>query len=317
MKKIVFVLFVAVLALTYLMTPSEKLFQLGVSAERRLAGLTVKKVNISDGEIAYLEGGTGKTLLLLHGFGANKDNWNRLAMHLTADYHIIALDLPGFGDSFKNINLDHDVSSQVKWLREFANKLKLTQFHIGGNSMGGYVAGNYGATFSDQILSLWLIDSLGVASASNSEMFEMMNQKLRPVVLAKDKTEYEELISYVFHQPPFMPEFFITELAKQAKKDFSLHSKIFEDIHHISNFKVNFTSPLDKTLAKSPIPILITWGEKDRILHPDGAKRLAEIIPNAKVDIMENIGHLPMIEDPAATAERFISFNRANDTKPR
>ncbi|MDF5864931.1 alpha/beta fold hydrolase [Pseudomonas aeruginosa] len=54
-------------------------------------------------EIAYLEGGSEKnpTLLLIHGFGADKDNWLRFARPLTERYHVVALDLPGFGDSSK------------------------------------------------------------------------------------------------------------------------------------------------------------------------------------------------------------------------
>ncbi|WP_445945757.1 alpha/beta fold hydrolase [Shewanella sp.] len=314
MKKISAILFV-VMVFAFWVIPSGQLFQLGVSTERYLAGLTLKTVHISDGEIAYLEGGTGDTLVLLHGFGANKDNWNRLAMHLSSDFHIIAVDLPGFGDSVKNINLDHDVAAQVSRVNEFVNALNLTQFHLGGNSMGGYVAGNYAAAFSDKIISLWLINTLGVASAPNSEMFEMIVQQQRPVILAKTKAEYDELISYVFYQAPFMPNFFIIELAKQAAKDFSLHSKIFQDIHHLADEKINFTAPLDKTLARLPVPVLMTWGDKDRVLHPDGAKRLAEVIPRSKVDIMENVGHLPMIEQPAATAELFLLFNKELESK--
>lgn len=310
MMKIISGILFVVMVLFFWLTPSEKLFQLSVFAERSLAGLTLKQVNIRDGEIAYLEGGTGETLVLLHGFGANKDNWNRLAMHLTSDYNIIALDLPGFGDSVKNINLAHDVSSQVKRVNEFITVLGLTQFHIGGNSMGGYIAGNYAASFPDGILSLWLLDPLGVDSAPKSEMFEMISQKQRPLVLAKNKPEYEALISSVFYQAPFMPDFFISELAKQAEKDFLLHSKIFESIHHISHSQISFPSPLDKTLAAAPMPVLITWGDKDRILHPEGAKRLAEVIPKSKVHMMKNVGHLPMIEEPAATAEQFLAFTR-------
>ena len=322
----------------YFITPSETLYQVAVSTERSIAGLTAKKITISDGEIAYLEGGTGETLLLLHGFGANKDNWNRLAKHLTSDYHVIAIDLPGFGDSFKNIELDHDVSSQVKWLREFTTRLKLRQFHLGGNSMGGYVAGNYAAgnyaagnyaagnyatqysvkvttqdatSFKQNILSLWLIDPLGVATAPRSEMFEMVRNKQRPVVLAKNKPEYETLLSYVFHHPPFMPDFMITELAKQAEIDFDLHQKIFNDIHHLTNFEVNLSSPLELSLAQLTIPVLITWGDKDRIVNPLGAQRLADLFTMSQIDIMEGIGHLPMIEDPSATAESFLSFQLA------
>lgn len=315
MKKlsgIVFIL-VFIFAAIYWFAPSDKLFDIAVSAERNLAGLSAKTVNINDGEVAYLEGGKGQTLVLLHGFGANKDNWNRLAMHLASDYHIIAIDLPGFGDSFKNIAFSHDVPAQVQWVNDVVTALNLAQFHMAGNSMGGYIAGNYAATFPDKLLSLWLIDPLGVASAPNSEMFEMINQQQRPVILANSKAEYETLLSYVFHELPFMPDFVISALALQAQNDFTLHSKILADIHQLSNShsgnSVSFTSPLDKVLANIALPVLITWGAQDRVLHPEGAKRLAAVIPIVKVNLMDNIGHLPMIEAPSDTAEQFQLFN--------
>jgi abhydrolase domain-containing protein 6 len=305
-----FVTLLLFIVIAYVITPSKKLFQLATSAEQALAGLSVKRLQISEGEISYLEGGKGETLLLLHGFGADKNNWNRLAKHLTSHYHVIAPDLPGFGDSFKNDKLSYDVLPQVNRLHELVKKLGLKKFHIAGNSMGGYIAGNYAAKYSEKISSLWLLNTLGVASVSKSEMFTQISQKKRPVVLAKNKKEYEELLQYVFHKRPFMPNFIVSELAKEAKRNFPIHAKIFDEIHNLKNFKVNFTSALDKVLKNFSKPVLITWGKKDRILHPDGAKALAFVIPKAQVRLMENVGHLPMIELPSATAKQFILFNK-------
>lgn len=207
----------------YVVTPSATLFQIGLSVERNIARLTLNKITLSEGDIVYLEGGKGQTLLLVHGFGGNKDNWTRLARHLTSNYHVIAVDLPGFGDSFKNMHLDYDLSAQVARLNEFVNRLELNSFHLAGNSMGGYIAGNYAATFPDSMLSLWLLNPLGVAEAPPSEMFTMIRENKRPVVLVKTKSEYQQLLTYVFHQRPYIPDLFITELAKQAQKNFPLH----------------------------------------------------------------------------------------------
>jgi len=311
MKKLsIFTCFlVIVVLLTYSITPSKKLFELGVSAERTLAGLSSNKVEIDEGNIAYIEGGKGEVLILLHGFGANKDNWVRLAKHLTKDYYIIAPDLPGFGNSFKNINLNYDVDYQVARLNAFISKLEITKFHIAGNSMGGYIAGNYAATYPEKVMSLWLLDTLGVESAPNSEMFNNMLKEQRPMVLASNKNEYEQLVSFVFESVPFMPDFVISELAKTAEKNHSLHSQIFYNIHNISKGKVSFSSPLDVKLREFTKPVLITWGSADRVLHPEGAPILSSVIPKAKFYIIDGIGHLPMIEDPKTTAEHFITFN--------
>lgn len=154
-------LILLVLTAVYTLTPPEKRFEWGVATERKIAGLSLKHATLSEGSIAYLEGGKGTPILLLHGFGADKDNWVRMAKHLTKKYRVIAPDLPGFGESFKRAELDYDVTSQVARLSEFADKLGLTQFHIGGNSMGGYIAANYAVTCPEHIECLWLLNPFG------------------------------------------------------------------------------------------------------------------------------------------------------------
>lgn len=307
-SKITFILLLLGL-LGYFVTPSERLFKLGVSAERKLAGLSTKSITISEGEISYIEGGRGDVLLFLHGFGANKDNWVRLAKHLKNDYSVIALDLPGFGNSFKDINLKYDVESQVSRVNEFINKLGISKFHIVGNSMGGYIAGNYAVKYPDQVISLWLLNTLGVQSADDSEMFKDISESKRPMVLAKNKNEFDQLISFVFESPPFMPEFVIAELSKNAIKNYDLNYKIFHEVHKIDQNKISFSFPLDSELGKFSKPVLITWGREDRVLHHSGAKVLSKIVPQSEIIIMDNIGHLPMMEAPKVTAEQFISFN--------
>ncbi|MGF1865982.1 alpha/beta fold hydrolase [Enterovibrio norvegicus] len=294
----------------YRMTPPEKLFELGISAERRISGLTLKTSEIEEGEIAYLEGGSGTPLLLLHGFGADKDNWVRMAKHLTSKYRVIAPDLPGFGDSLKQPDLNYDVPAQVARLKAFAASIGLSAFHIGGNSMGGYIAGNYAVEHPDQVLSLWLLNPLGVATSPDSEMFTMLRQQERPAVLVGDAEQYRELLAFAFHKPPFIPEVMIKELAKRAEASFPLNSKIFQQIHHITDGQVHFTVPLDTVLVGFEKPILITWGDNDRVLHAAGADILGKLVSQSEVQVMKDMGHLPMIEAPSKTAKQFLQFDQ-------
>ncbi len=67
------------------------------SIDRVKAGLVEKSIRVGDHRIMYLEGGRGETVLLIHGFGADKDNWTRFAGYLTPSYHVIIPDLPGSG----------------------------------------------------------------------------------------------------------------------------------------------------------------------------------------------------------------------------
>jgi pimeloyl-ACP methyl ester carboxylesterase len=87
--------------------------------------------------IVYLEGGRGESVLLLHGFGADKDNWNLFSRYLTKRYHVIAPDLPVFGESSKIWSDQYNISAQVERVHDFVKQLGLKSFHLAGNSMGG------------------------------------------------------------------------------------------------------------------------------------------------------------------------------------
>ena len=81
-------LFVLLIVGIYFLFP-ETMFKLAVKAERHSAGLIKKEIQVDDHKIVYLEGGKGQTILLLHGFGADKDNWTRFAKYFTGDYHLV------------------------------------------------------------------------------------------------------------------------------------------------------------------------------------------------------------------------------------
>ncbi|WP_226647897.1 alpha/beta fold hydrolase [Microbulbifer variabilis] len=292
-------------------SPSSILFNLGVFTERKIAGLKPKKINIKEGEICYLQGGSGEPLILLHGLGADKDNWVRIARYLTRHFQIIALDLPGFGESLKNPDLNYDVLPQVERLNSFIKALDLEHFHLAGNSMGGYIAGNFANTYLEKIKSLWLLNPLGIENSLNSNMFEKVLHNERPTILARNRKEYEALIDQVFHKRPFIPGFAVSELSKTAKSNFSLHLKIFNDIHKIKDGKIRFSSPLETTLKGFPLPTLITWGKEDRVLHPSAGSTLSTEMKGSRLELMDDIGHLPMIEAPRLTADQFISFKNS------
>jgi abhydrolase domain-containing protein 6 len=89
--------------------------------------LTAKSVRVGDADWPYLEGGpTGAPpLVLVHGFGGDKDNWALLAPHLTDRYHLIVPDLLGFGDNARNEHAPYDIAAQTARLIAFLDALAL------------------------------------------------------------------------------------------------------------------------------------------------------------------------------------------------
>ena len=94
---IVVVAVVVLLTGFYYLFP-ETVFKLALDAHRRAADLVKKEVQVDGQKIVYLEGGKGQKILLLHGFGGNKDAWTAFAKYLKG-YHLFIPDIPGFGES--------------------------------------------------------------------------------------------------------------------------------------------------------------------------------------------------------------------------
>ncbi len=83
-----------------------EMYDWAIESNRNSANLELKDLKINDGKLVYLENkninsNSNETLILIHGFGANKDNWLDLSNELSNNYHLIIPDLPGHGDSFK------------------------------------------------------------------------------------------------------------------------------------------------------------------------------------------------------------------------
>ena len=309
-KKIILTIAVVVFiiaAILYVVAPSY-LYNKAINGLRKDAGLSIKSVTIPDFKIVYAEGGTGDTIILIHGFGGNKDNWPRFAKYLTPNYHVIIPDLPGFGDSSKPQDAKYNIMSQVERLNLFVNELKLTKFHIAGNSMGGSIAGNYAATYPENVKTLALFDSAGVVSPIKSERALLLEKGINPLVV-KDVNGYDKLLEMNFYKPFPIPSLIKKYLAKQAIKAAPLNEKIYNEITNTD------LTALEGKLNKITAPTLIVWGDSDKVIHVSSVGVFEKKIKNSRSVIIKECGHVPMMEKPQETASAYQDFLKGKNNK--
>lgn len=278
--------------------------QFTVDLERKGAGLEAKSIAVNGFQIHYLEGGTGEPLLMIHGFGANKDNWTRIGRYLTPHYRVIALDLPGFGDSSKPVEAGYRYADQLPRIQAFAEALGLKQYHVAGNSMGGYFAAGLARHYPNSVQSAWLLAPARVDGAEPSEMGRRIAAGEPVPLLAQTPAEFDQIIDFVFADPPYLPGFYRGVLAERAIAAYPLNRRIFGQIHKES-------PALESEVAGLRTPMLISWGELDRVLHVSGAEVLDKLLPNAEVIRMPEVGHLPMVEAPRQSAEDYLGWRRS------
>ena len=287
----------------------ERVFKMAQLGERHIAGLVKKEIQVDDHKIAYLEGGKGQTMLLLHGFGGNKYLWIRFARYLTDDYHVVIPDIAGFGESSQIGAGTYDAETQVKRIDRFMQELKLERFHIAGNSMGGLLAAMYGASYPEKVVTLSLLAPAGVDSPKPSKMALLLQKGTNPV-LTGSPDEYERLLNLCFVKPPFIPSQFKRLLVADAIAHRKFDEKIWNDmkLHRVSDGSFSPESLLDPYLPKIQVPVLIVWGDTDKILDVGGAAVLEKKLKNCRTVVMKETGHMPMLEKPKETASLYVGF---------
>lgn len=279
----------------------EAVFDLGVEIERERAGLEAQTVVVDGYELAYLERpADGETIVLLHGFASEKDAWTRFIRYLPDDYRVIAVDLPGHGQSSKRADETYDVPYLVARLADGFDALELGRFHIAGNSLGGMVALLYAHEHPDRVITLGLFDAAGVDPPRESEFERMLAAGENPLIV-DDRADFDRLMALVFEEPPPMPWPVGMVLARRFAERADFHEKIWADIWERRRAVTGLLPAIRP-------PVFVLWGAQDRILDLSSVEVFADGLPDSEVHVLERTGHSPMIERPARTATLYRDF---------
>ena len=307
MKIVLILIALPILAvlLIYLLAP-RILFDFVIKSQRGKGGLVQKSVKVGDITWPYLEGGNlaGKPLVLVHGFGGDKDNWAFYAPHIKQDYRLIFPDLPGFGENDRSVAPDHSVKAQTERLGRFLDALGIDKCHLGGNSMGGGIALRFAFEHPERLLSLTLFNNLGVTGTVESDLQNMVEtgSNANPLV-PRTLADVNALLGFVAHKPRWIPAQFKRLILADIAPHQALLDKIFGQILEEAQ-----NQPFNDRLGEIKVPVQIIWGRHDQLIHVSCANVQHEGIAGSELVIFEDIGHVPMIEKPAEVAQRHLAF---------
>lgn len=271
------------------------------------AGLVKKSVQVAEHQIVYVEraGQTPQspTIVLVHGFGADKSNWPEMVKALPPEFHVVALDLPGFGESSYLEGAGYGFDAQAVRLHEFAQALEIGSAHWVGNSMGGGIILALAQRFPQQILSMTLMDAAGLDDPTTQSDYEKMlaSGDSNPLIVQTPE-DFKKVFALVAVEPPFIPWPIPDVLAQRAAEGQPRLKRIFAEI----SAQVNSSDP--SYLEAITTPALVMWGKQDRILDVSNGRLMSEHLVNAKLVVYDNVGHIPMIEVPAQAAADVVTF---------
>ncbi|MGK0248453.1 MAG: abhydrolase domain-containing protein 6 [Oleispira sp.] len=277
-------------------------FDNATDLEASLFGFEQKEANIGEMKLSYYESersANKPTIVLLHGYSADKDVWPRFARHLVDDYHIIIPDFAGHGDTEFNQDWNYSAPKQAERLLALINTLDIQHVHLAGNSMGGFIAAHFAKDYPQRTLSALLIDPAGVHSAEPSDMGKMLAAGRNPFEIENNE-EFAEFYSMTMANPPWVPGFVLAAISEDYQQRQSQLTQIFDDFHE--------KDMLDSQLHEIQVPVLLLWGQEDRLIHVSSVEVWKAGIPNIQVEVWEGIGHMPMVEAPVKTATLYKSF---------
>lgn len=279
---------------------------------RQLIKAELCEVQLNDGPISYWKTNNPhkETVMFIHGFGDSKDGCYPFAMHLTRNFNMLAFDLPGFGQSFKNLDLEYNFTSYASWMEEFMEKAKIGPVHLIGNSLGGAMAMKLAQIRPDLVKTLTLIDTAAVIDERYDSAYDDFI-KGKVLFQVKSREDFDNFWKMVFHKPPFLPIFMKDHIYEQFRLNYELYGRFILDTFR--NIKSRLDPSLNdlfmnNALGEMKMPIHIMWGDQDKLFPLSYGQRAHELVKGSRFTVLKNIGHAPQVEAPHQTAKHVKNF---------
>jgi len=240
-------------------------------------------------------------LLLIHGTSSSLRTWDGVTAQLKSQYRIIRFDLPGFGLTGPNPNHDYSTRYYNQVIDSFLAALHVSRVIIVGNSLGGSIATQYAIYQPAKVRGLVLVDAAGLPPAKKTTGAIGFKLAQMPVI--------NRLLTIITPR----------ELVKKSLQDAygdtgkvtdSLTTQYFDMLTREGNrqalvdrMRQGWQEKNSDFLSNVQSPTLIVWGSKDQLIPVENAELFQQKIKNSQVHIWDNLGHVPMEEDPAAFSD--------------
>jgi pimeloyl-ACP methyl ester carboxylesterase len=256
--------------------------------------------------LAFDSHGSGPPLVLLHGIGSRRGVWDPVVGALAGERRVVAVDLPGFGESPQE-DLEPTAAGFTARLERWFAEQGLGRPHVAGNSMGGGIAlelARRGAVASATAVSpvgFWNARELAFAQRSLRASRAIV-KRLRPAVpvVSRSAAGRLALFSQVYGRPWRMPP-----ADAVATIDAFLDAPAFEPaLEAFGAYRFRAGDEL------RGVPVTIAWGTRDTLLIPRQAARARTLLPRASHIALKGCGHVPFHDDPEAVAAVLLAGSR-------
>jgi len=260
-----------------------------------LTGVESRSVQVAGHRVHYLAEGPsgGSPVVLVHGLGGQSEQWLNLSAYLVkAGYRVYIPDLPGYGRSDKPADFSYSVRDEADVVVGFLDALGLKQVDLGGWSMGGGIAQQVALRHPERVRRLMLFASVGIHKAP---VFDV--RLFTPTTPA----ELDQLDALLMPNPPHVPGFVARDILRLAKERAWV-------IHRALDSMRTGQDATDNLLPQLKMPVLIVWGDADRILPLDQGETMHKLVPQSELLVVPGCGHLAPSQCAAQIGPKVVEF---------
>ena len=250
------------------------------------------------------------TLLLIHGYTASVYVWKTSAPELADNgFHVVAVDLPGFGYSDKPSSFDYSITSQARVISRLMNRLGIGRATVIGSSYGGAVAATLALDYPERVEKLVLVDTV-----SNDDI-----RNLPILRLAAIPGVGEVIMPFLADSKMFLKHRMYRSLAKENHHliDADRIENVRRPLHaadaHRSLLATSRNWQADRIEQDAHLikqPTLIIWGEEDALIPIRNGYKLHGDILNSRFVVLKKCGHVPQEEKSEVFTEIVTQFCR-------
>ncbi|PZX24847.1 Dihydrolipoyllysine-residue acetyltransferase component of acetoin cleaving system [Cupriavidus phytorum] len=234
--------------------------------------------------VRYARKGDGaQTVLFIHGFGGDLDNWLFNLEPLADAYTVVALDLPGHGQSSPRL-AGTTLAQMAGFVARFMDEAGIEAAHLVGHSMGGGVAAQLAVDAPQRVLSVALVSPVGFGEAVNSDYTDGF-------VKAQSRRELKPVVELLFADPGLVSRQMLDDLLRYKRLD-----GIDEALTALGQGLFGGGRQSEQPgprLADSGKRVLVVWGGQDRIIPAHHAEAAP---PGASVKVFPDAGHMSQME---------------------
>lgn len=264
--------------------------------------MTPRTTTLRGHQLSYLDSGTGPVVLFIHGILGSHRDWAHLIDRIDDNHRVIVPDLFGHGQSAKPVG-DYSLGSHAATMRDLLDRLGIARVTLVGHSLGGGIAMEFYYLFPERVDRLVLVASGGLGREVNPVLRSVTlpgAEWVLPLVASRWLTARAETAGRVMSKAGWKPGSDITAIWQgfTSLGDGESRRAFLATTRAVIDPGGQTISAHDYLPDAPPIPTLIVWGSRDRMIPAWHAIRAHGSIPDSRVELFEGAGHFPHLDQP-------------------